>query len=83
MEFIRDNNMYPLWQPQLLIWHRSNPVIRKVYKTAKPTTKENWYQKLGHINHNDIAKIPEIATEISFMKDSISITEREFCQACI
>lgn len=43
MESIRDNGVYPLWQPKLPARTRPNHIIRKAYKVTKPTTKEKWH----------------------------------------
>ena len=80
MESIKDNGVYPLWQPRLLVWNKPYYTITRVYKTTKPASKEKWHQRLGHVNHNNFAKMLKLATRISFVKDSI--TEPEFCEAC-
>ena len=80
MEFIRDNGTYPLRHPRLPVWKKHNYIITRAYKTTKPASKEKWHQRLGHVNHNNLAKMPKLATKIFFMKDFT--TKPEFCEAC-
>lgn len=82
MEPIRDNGVYPLWQLRLPARNRPNNTIRRAPQTIKPTIKEKWHQRLGHFNYNDLAKIPEMATGISFIKNTFCTIEPESCKAC-
>lgn len=75
MKSIRDNTVCPLWQPKLAARNRPN------FTTTKPATKKKWHERLGHVNNNGLAKMPEMATGVSFLKDSTSTTEAEFCEA--
>ena len=80
LESIRENTVYPLRQPKLLARHRPCQTMIKAFKTSKPATKEKWHKRLGHVNNNDLANMPSMATGISFLKDNK--TEPEFCEAC-
>lgn len=82
MECIRDNSVYPPRQLRLPARNGPNHIIKRAYKTNKPIPKEKWHQKLGHVNFNDLAKMPELATGISFIKRSFSTMEPKFCEAC-
>lgn len=81
LESIRDNTVYPLRQPKLSARNGPCQTMTKAYRTAKPATKEKWHKRLGHVNNNDLAKMPKMATGISFLKDSTNM-EPDFCEAC-
>ena len=81
LESIRDNSVYPLLQPRLRNQNGPSQTMSKAYKTVKPTTKETWHQRLGHVNNNDLAKMPKLATGILFSKDNAN-KDLNFCEAC-
>lgn len=37
---------------------------------------------LGYINHNDLVKMSEMITKISYIKDNTSTMKPEFCETC-
>lgn len=69
MKFIQDKGVYPLWEPVLSARNRSNSTIKGAYKNSKSVTKKKFHQRLGHVNYNNLAKMPEMAIGISFEKD--------------
>ena len=81
LESIRSNAVYLLQQPKLPARNEPCQTITKAYRTAKPAIKEKWHKRLGHVNHNDLAEMPKIATGISFLKDNTN-TEPDFYEAC-
>ncbi len=81
LESIRDNAVYPLQKPKLPARNGPCQAITKAYRTAKPATKEKWYKRLGHVNNNDLAQMPKMATGIPFLKNDTN-TEPDFWEAC-
>lgn len=81
LKLIKDNSIYPLLQPRFLNQNRSNQSITKIYKIVKSIIKEKWYQKLEHINNNNLTQISKLAIRILFFKYNTN-TKPEFYEAC-
>ncbi len=81
LKSIRDNAVYPLHQLKLQAQNRLCQNITKTNQIAKPATKEKGHKGLANVNNKDLAKMPKIATGISFLKDDTN-TEPDFCKAC-
>lgn len=70
-----------LLQLKLPTQNKPSQIMTKVYKTIKPISKEKKYQRLGYVNNNDFAKMPEIVTGILFSKNNTNI-EPNFYKIC-
>lgn len=80
LESIRDNTMYLLQQPKLLVQNRLCQTMTKIYQTIKPAIKEKQHKKFEYVNNNNLTKISKIATGISFLINSTNI-KLDFCKA--
>ncbi len=81
LESMQDNVVYPLQQPKLPTRNRPYQSIIKEYQTVKPATKEKWHRRLGYVNNINLAKMPKMATGISFLNNDTN-TEPDYWEEC-
>jgi hypothetical protein len=51
------------------------------FKAVKPANRELWHQRLGHVNKQDLEKLPQMAVGVKFNEQYAA--DKNFCEACV